>query len=336
MSSSAIDAPIGIFDSGVGGLTVARSVIDLLPAEQVRYVGDTAHGPYGPKKIADVRRHALAIGDELVESGVKALVIACNTASAACLADARERYPVPVVEVLRPAVRRAVAATRNGQLIAAADRGFARLFPGRAALEPIAGVQAGDRMSAGACDPAGRFVAGTLTHSREAKRSALYVLDGTRARVLVDGLTRSGGIGWSPSGTTMYVVDTVARVIWAFDYDVEGGRAGRGRRWVVCAESEGRPDGLAMDSAGGVWVAMRGSGRIHRYASSGDLETVLWTPTRRITGLAFGGRRLDEMYVTSACSGYDERALVEDPYAGALFRFRPGSAGGQPVPWNGT
>ncbi|MFP5070058.1 glutamate racemase [Pseudonocardia nantongensis] len=116
MSSSAIDAPIGIFDSGVGGLTVARSVIDLLPAEQVRYVGDTAHGPYGPKKIADVRRHALAIGDELVESGVKALVIACNTASAACLADARERYPVPVVEVLRPAVRRAVAATRNGRI----------------------------------------------------------------------------------------------------------------------------------------------------------------------------------------------------------------------------
>lgn len=242
---------------------------------------------------------------------------------------------VDEVQVL-PAVVTALAATRNGQLIAAADRGFARLFPGRAALEPIASVQAGDRMSAGACDPAGRFVAGTLTHSREAKRSALYVLDGTRARVLVDGLTRSGGIGWSPSGTTMYVVDTVARVIWAFDYDVEGGRAGRGRRWVVCAESEGHPDGLAMDNAGGVWVAMRGSGRIHRYASTGDLETVLWAPTRRITGLAFGGRRLDEMYVTSACSGYDERALVADPYAGALFRFRPGSAGGQPVPWNGT
>ncbi|BBG00228.1 MULTISPECIES: glutamate racemase [Pseudonocardia] len=111
-----LDAPIGIFDSGVGGLTVARSVIDLLPAEQVVYVGDTAHSPYGPKPIAQVRRHALAIGDELVESGVKALVIACNTASAACLADFRERYRVPVVEVIRPAVRRAVATTRNGRV----------------------------------------------------------------------------------------------------------------------------------------------------------------------------------------------------------------------------
>jgi glutamate racemase len=111
-----IDAPIGIFDSGVGGLTVARAVIDQLPAEQVVYVGDTAHGPYGPQPIADVRRHALAIGDALVERGVKLLVIACNTASAACLADARERYAVPVVEVVRPAVRRAAAATRTGRI----------------------------------------------------------------------------------------------------------------------------------------------------------------------------------------------------------------------------
>ncbi|MDF3048724.1 MAG: Glutamate racemase [Pseudonocardia sp.] len=111
-----VDAPIGIFDSGVGGLTVARAVIDQLPAEQVVYVGDTAHGPYGPKRIADVRRHALTIGDALVEQGVKLLVIACNTASAACLADARERYAVPVVEVVRPAVRRAVAATRSGRI----------------------------------------------------------------------------------------------------------------------------------------------------------------------------------------------------------------------------
>lgn len=110
------DAPIGVFDSGVGGLTVVRSIIDQLPGEQVRYVGDTANGPYGPLPIAEVRRHALAIGDQLVDSGVKLLVIACNTASAACLADARERYDVPVVEVIRPAVRRAVAVTRTGEV----------------------------------------------------------------------------------------------------------------------------------------------------------------------------------------------------------------------------
>jgi glutamate racemase len=103
-------------DSGVGGLTVARAVLDQLPHEALRYVGDTANSPYGPKPIAEVRRHALALMDGLVASGVKALVIACNSASAACLRDARERYDVPVIEVVLPAVRRAVAATRNGRV----------------------------------------------------------------------------------------------------------------------------------------------------------------------------------------------------------------------------
>lgn len=107
------DAPIGIIDSGVGGLTVTRAILDQLPHEPVRYVGDTAHGPYGPKPIAEVRRHALDIMDGLVESGVKMLVIACNAASSATLRDARERYDVPVVEVIQPAVRRAVSVTRN-------------------------------------------------------------------------------------------------------------------------------------------------------------------------------------------------------------------------------
>jgi len=108
------DAPIGIFDSGVGGLTVARAVLDQLPHEPVLYVGDTAHGPYGPLPIATVRAHALDRLDHLVDSGVKMLVIACNSASSAVLRDARERYAVPVVEVVQPAVRRAVAATRTG------------------------------------------------------------------------------------------------------------------------------------------------------------------------------------------------------------------------------
>ena len=108
------DAPIGIFDSGVGGLTVARAVIDQLPDEQILYVGDTARGPYGPRPIAEVRAFALDVMDHLVDSGVKALVIACNSASAAVLRDARERYPVPVIEVIKPAVRRSVAATRDG------------------------------------------------------------------------------------------------------------------------------------------------------------------------------------------------------------------------------
>jgi len=110
------DAPIGIFDSGFGGLTVARSVIDQLPHESVVYLGDTARQPYGPKRIAEVREYALECLDHLVDRGVKTLVIACNSASAAVLRDARERYDVPVIEVILPATRRAVAATRTGRI----------------------------------------------------------------------------------------------------------------------------------------------------------------------------------------------------------------------------
>ena len=120
VSAPDANTPIGIFDSGVGGLTVARAIIDQLPGESLIYVGDTANSPYGPLPIAQVRANALGVMDELVDSGVKLLVIACNSASAAVLRDARERYTarygIPVVEVIQPAVRRAVAGTKNGRI----------------------------------------------------------------------------------------------------------------------------------------------------------------------------------------------------------------------------
>lgn len=112
--------PIGIFDSGVGGLTVAHAIMEKMPGEAITFIGDTAHSPYGTKPIAEVRRLALDIMDRLVASNVKMLVIACNTATAAALADARERYRdrlgIPVVEVIRPAVRRAIRTTQTGRV----------------------------------------------------------------------------------------------------------------------------------------------------------------------------------------------------------------------------
>ena len=120
MSQPRSSAPIGVFDSGVGGLTVARAIIDQLPNESLIYVGDTANTPYGPKPLSEVRELALVVMDKLVDEGVKVLVIACNSASAAVLRDARERYTegrgIPVVEVIQPAVRRAVASTSEGKV----------------------------------------------------------------------------------------------------------------------------------------------------------------------------------------------------------------------------
>ncbi|MGC3994085.1 MAG: glutamate racemase [Propionicimonas sp.] len=113
---TATDAPIGVFDSGFGGLTVARALFDQLPGEDMVYLGDTARAPYGTKTIPEVREFALECLDYLHATGVKALVIACNSASSAVLRDARERYDVPVVDVILPAARRAVRASRSGRI----------------------------------------------------------------------------------------------------------------------------------------------------------------------------------------------------------------------------
>lgn len=118
--------PIGIFDSGFGGLTVMRSLVDQLPNEDIIYLGDTARAPYGPRKIAEVREFALQGLDHLASMDVKALVIACNSASAAVLRDARERYSVPITEVILPAARQAVAATRNHKVGVVCTRATAR------------------------------------------------------------------------------------------------------------------------------------------------------------------------------------------------------------------
>lgn len=114
--SVASELPVGIFDSGFGGLTVARAIVDLLPSEDIVYLGDTARSPYGPRPIAEVREYTLQSLDWLVEQGVKVLVIACNTGSSAALRDARERYDVPIMEVILPAARKAAATSRDRQV----------------------------------------------------------------------------------------------------------------------------------------------------------------------------------------------------------------------------
>lgn len=116
MHVTTTDAPIGVFDSGFGGLTVARALLDQLPGEDMVYLGDTARAPYGTKSLGEVREYALECLDYLAETGVKALVIACNSASSAVLRDARERYDIPVIDVILPAARRAVRASRSGRI----------------------------------------------------------------------------------------------------------------------------------------------------------------------------------------------------------------------------
>lgn len=111
------DRPIGVFDSGVGGLTVARALIDLLPNESILYFGDTAREPYGPRRREEVRGFSREIAAHLVAEDVKMIVVACNSASSAGVDHVREAYPhLPVIEVWEPTTRAAVKATRNGRI----------------------------------------------------------------------------------------------------------------------------------------------------------------------------------------------------------------------------
>lgn len=108
--------PVGVFDSGLGGLTVVRAIMDRLPHESLIYFGDTARVPYGPKSPDTVRRYSREIGQFLHGEGVKAIVVACNTATAHALAALRAELPIPVIGVIEPGSRAAVAAAPSGRI----------------------------------------------------------------------------------------------------------------------------------------------------------------------------------------------------------------------------
>src|SRR5665213_3788502 len=111
------DRPIGVFDSGFGGLTVARALIDLLPSEQIIYIGDSARYPYGPRPAAEVRVFSAEIVDHLVNvEDVKMVVVACNTASAFAIDELRARFDGPILGVIDPGLRAAARVTRNGAI----------------------------------------------------------------------------------------------------------------------------------------------------------------------------------------------------------------------------
>jgi len=108
--------PIGVFDSGIGGLTVVKAIRELLPNENIFYLGDTARVPYGGKSPSTVERYSVEMTDMLIAEDVKAMVIACNSASAVALPKLEEMLPVPVIGVIKPGAQAAVAATQNGHV----------------------------------------------------------------------------------------------------------------------------------------------------------------------------------------------------------------------------
>jgi len=212
----------------------------------------------------------------------------------------------------------------DGWLLAR-DRGVAYLASDGAVV-PIAELApSGVKMNDAACDPQGRFWAGTI--SDDDGGAALYRFDpdGRSSRVL-DGLTISNGIDWSPDGRVMYLADSGPGVVHAFDFD-ERGTIANERALVTLPGSAGTPDGLTVDTNGDLWVAIWGGGRVHRYGPDGTLREELLVPAVETTSCAFAGPGLHWLYVTSATENWTDEQRRSMPGAGLVYRYETTATG---------
>jgi sugar lactone lactonase YvrE len=233
----------------------------------------------------------------------------------------------------------AAPATGGGYVLAAAG-GFCHLSDD-GALTELAQPEGGRldvRMNDGICDPQGRFWGGTMAYAETPGAGRLYrlELDGGCTLVL-DGLTISNGIGWSPDGTTMYLSDSGTGGVYAFDFDPDSGALDH-RRTLVHVDIPGAaPDGLTVDDNGDLWVALWNGGALARYAPDGTLRETLPLPVDRPTSCAFGGPAAATLFVTTSRDGLDPTALARQPQAGHVLRIDGLGVPGPPcTPYRGT
>jgi sugar lactone lactonase YvrE len=229
----------------------------------------------------------------------------------------------------------AVVPSASGGWLAAAGAGFTHVahdgttrvlldLPGEGGSE----ADGGTRMNDAKCDPAGRLYAGTMAFDERPGAGTLYRLDtdGTVTTVL-DGLTVSNGLGWSPDGRTAYFADSGPAVVHAFDHDPATGDWSRGRVLLETGGPDGVADGLTVDDEGCLWTAMWGGGQVRRWSPDGDLLAVVEVPVANTSSCAFAG---DLLVISTAHGGGDD-----EPDAGRLFTVRPGVSGPPAEPYRG-
>jgi sugar lactone lactonase YvrE len=215
----------------------------------------------------------------------------------------------------------------DGWLLAA-GRGFVHLHPDGTQRRILDVAPMGTRMNDAACDPQGRFWAGTLAHDHHPGGGALFRLDPDgRPDLVLDGLTIPNGLDWSPDGRTMYLIDSGPRVILAFAFDQRTGTVSGMHVLASVDESVGAPDGMTVDAAGDLWVAIYGGGQIRRYSPEGVLRDTLTVPAEQSTSCAFGGPHLSTLYVTSGTENWSDEQRRQEPSAGLTYRFTTNATG---------
>jgi len=234
-----------------------------------------------------------------------------------------------IVNVGRPVG--CIALTEKGDWIAAASDGFYRVDPRSGGVVRMVAIEAelrDNRMNDGYVDARGRFWAGTMGMGGAREKGTLYRLDPDgRVRRMLGPVSISNGLDWSPDNRTFYYTDLALSRIDQFDFDLATGSIKNRRPFVEFPVEIGYPDGLIVDAEGFVWVALWEGGSLHRYSPDGRLDLIVPVPASQTTKCAFGGKDLQDLYVTSAWVGLDAAARAQQPHAGSLFRVRPGVSG---------
>ncbi len=219
----------------------------------------------------------------------------------------------------------------GGGAVAALESGFARLDLESGDTEPITDPEVDlpdNRFNDGKCGPGGGFWAGTMHASLAKPSGALYRLDpGGKATRMLGGFTVPNGLAWSPDGKTMYFADSPSGAIQACDFDKDEGRIGAPRIFAERGSAPGFPDGATVDAEGFVWSARWDGGCLARYAPDGRLDHIVKLPVSRVTSCAFGGPRLETLFITTATAGLRRWKRWAQPRAGGLFAHKPGVAG---------
>jgi len=236
-----------------------------------------------------------------------------------------------------PQMLACIARQGNGRWVAGMESGFFELRPhndGSLDSELLARVDHARpdmRLNDGRCDRQGRFWAGSmvLNMGANAAEGRLYRYSAGQPGPLeaqLGGFIVPNGLGFSPDGRTMYLSDShpLVQQIWAFDYDIDNGMPSRRRLFVDMHQFPGRPDGAAVDAEGCYWICANDAGLIHRFTPDGRLDRSLAVPVKKPTMCAFGGSRLDTLFVTSIRPGDDQD---EQSLAGGVFALNPGVKG---------
>jgi L-arabinonolactonase len=208
------------------------------------------------------------------------------------------------------------------------------------ARQPIAAVEPdrpSTRVNDGRLDRRGRLVFGTMDEQSPARPiGQIYSYGGGPApRPLASGVRIASSIAFSPDGRRMYFADTPTKIIRVYDYDLDSGELSHERTFATL-EGPGSPDGSTVDSDGCLWNAEWGGGRVVRYTPDGRVDRVVDLPCSHVTCCAFGGAKLDQLFVTTAWPGLDAAALAREPHAGALFAVDPGVRGLADTPFPAT